>query len=327
MKQLETRASDLITRSIADSTRRQYQSYVTTFLNWCRNVNLVAFPLHEHNLVLYVSHLSVSASYSSVKVNIAALKFYALANGNEFSDFKRLYLVMRGIRRSQGRRFSKQKRLPITPQVLLKIKRSLFNSSVVYNDKLMLWAAMLTAFFGFLRVSEYASPSSTSSDPQATLYYRDALTSPDNNTITIRIKVSKTDPFRAGTDIKLVRNGSELCPVSAMQKFLVARGQKAGPLFVFANGKYLTRYYISNAMKRFSGITANLSSHSFRIGAATTLASQGYPRWLIQSLGRWTSDCFRDYIRIPEATIAQASSALTRETENSVAFDPDVVRA
>ena len=79
-----------------------------------------------------------------------------------------------------------------------------------------------------------------------------------------------------------------------------AHHSKTGPLFSFQGGKYLTRKDISNVLHEFlPHNTKGISSHSFRIGAA----SAGYPRWLIQSLGRWSSDCFRSYIRIPNSTI------------------------
>ena len=38
------------------------------------------------------------------------------------------------------------------------------------------------------------------------------------------------------------------------------------------------------------------SSHSFRIGAATTAASAGIPDKTIRTLGRWSSDCYHRYI-------------------------------
>jgi hypothetical protein len=40
-------------------------------------------------------------------------------------------------------------------------------------------------------------------------------------------------------------------------------------------------------------------AHSFRIGAATHAASRGYSDQDIQIMGRWHSDAFKKYIRIP----------------------------
>jgi len=40
------------------------------------------------------------------------------------------------------------------------------------------------------------------------------------------------------------------------------------------------------------------SSHSFRIGAATSLAMEGVPESRIMQLGRWKSNAYKGYIRI-----------------------------
>ena len=65
---------------------------------------------------------------------------------------------------------------------------------------------------------------------------------------------------------------------------------------------------------------------AFRIGAATTAAAAGFPRWLIQALGRWTSNCYREYIRIPPQTLQDVSTSLAKIYPNpQVPFDPDHV--
>ena len=187
----------------------------------------------------------------------------------------------------------------------------------------MIWAAMVTAFFGLLRVSEYTCKSALSFQQDNTLCYSDV--SYGFNSMSISIKSSKTDPFRTGVNIRLAANFSVLCPVDALKKFLLVHPSKCGPFFTFNNGKFLTRKNISTFVKKYSGIVANLSSHSFRIGAATTLANMGHPRWLIQSLGRWSSDCFRDYIRISDATIGSVSRSMVMQPTSMLEYDPDLL--
>ena len=210
--------------------------------------------------------------------------------------------------------------------MLLSIKFNLFNSSLIYNNKLMIWAAMLTAFFGFLRASEYTSPYTNSFLPESTLCYNDIII--QDNQISLNIKSSKTDPFRSGVTVRLATNHSALCPVAALSSFMENLPSKSGLLFTFRDGKYLTRDKISKYLKQFisSATVKNISSHSFRIGAATTAARVGYPRWLIQSLGRWSSDCFREYIRISDKTIAIVSSSMLNKPNNNISFyDPDLI--
>ncbi len=57
----------------------------------------------------------------------------------------------------------------------------------------------------------------------------------------VRIKASKTDPFRLGVLLFIGRVASDLFPVSAMLAYLVARGKGEGPLFRFSDGRPLTR--------------------------------------------------------------------------------------
>ena len=207
--------------------------------------------------------------------------------------------------------------------MLSSIKFQLFNSSKRYGDKLMLWAAMLTAFFGFLRVSEYTSTFVSSYDPNSTLCYEDVVFKDAH--IHINIKASKTDPFQAGSIIRLAPNSSPTCPVKALKLYMRAHHSKTGPLFSFQGGKYLTRKDISNVLHEFlPHNTKGISSHSFRIGAASAAASAGYPRWLIQSLGRWSSDCFRSYIRIPDSTIDSVSTSMVKQFDKVTLYDPDV---
>ena len=165
----------------------------------------------------------------------------------------------------------------------------------------MIWASMLTAFFGFMRVSEYTSPGTVTYQPESTLCYQDFKINRNQNNIQVvlSIKASKSDPFRLGTFIRLAANATELCPVKALLDYVKCHPSKQGPLFVFQSRKFLTRRELCKILQHhLPSSCKNISSHSFRIGAATTAAAASHPRWLIQSLWRWTSDCFRQYLRV-----------------------------
>ena len=96
-------------------------------------------------------------------------------------------------------------------------------------------------------------------------------------------RLLKTDPFQAGSVIWLASNNSGLCPFRALQQYMVVHPSNTGPLFVFQCCKYLMRKDISNSLRQLLPNNQGLSSHSFRIGAASTAASVGHPGWLIQS--------------------------------------------
>ena len=156
---LHAQSTYLLTQSIATSTTRNYNYAMQSFQTFCNYYDLNPRPPSEQTLILYGTHVASYSSHSNVKLHMAAIKHFTITAGHylDFKNFHRLYLLLKGIKRAHGKRYSLPKRQPITPSLLHLIKQNLFNSSRAYEDKLMLWAALTTAFFGFLRVSEYTS--------------------------------------------------------------------------------------------------------------------------------------------------------------------------
>ena len=189
----------------------------------------------------------------------------------------------------------------------------------------MLWAAFTCAFFGFMRSSEYVAPFIKRFCSDTTLTFHDI--SIVNDHAEINIKSSKTDPFRNGCIIRLAPTHNSLCPIVALKQLLAHHRDKTGPLFTYLDGTFLTRQRLTTILNLALPSTnrAPISTHSFRIGAATTAAAAGLPRWLIQQLGRWNSDCFRTYLRIPMSTIDNVSTTLARSSPHATTvWDPDL---
>ena len=296
--------------SIAPSTNRNYTSALQTYTDFCRYHFIPSFPTKEDTLILFATFIASYSSHSNVKMHLAAIKHFSVTSGymTPFNTFNRLYLLTKGIRRQQGSTRSVPKRLPITPYLLRIMAQNLFNSSRFYEDKIMLWAAILLAFYGFLRISEYTSTHKKQFDPNITLLVRDV--SLRHGQAEVHIKASKTDPFREGVCVRIAANNTPLCPIKALSEFLAIHPSGNGPLFVFRNGTFLTRKDLNDVLHSTTDGLANISSHSLRIGAASTAAAMGCPKWLIQGMGRWTSDCFRRYIRITDNTIQRTSNIL-----------------
>ena len=100
----------------------------------------------------------------------------------------------------------------------------------------------------------------------------DSIEAPSS--LKVRIKESKTDPFRLGVDIFVGRTGNELWPVAAVLAYMVKRGPNPGPFFTFQDGKPLTHQRFVARVREvltLAGIDCSpYSGHSFRSGAATT---------------------------------------------------------
>lgn len=74
---------------------------------------------------------------------------------------------------------------------------------------------------------------------------------------------------------------------------MALRGDRPGPLFMWQDGRPLTRIQlvgeVRKVLKKADLPAEQFAGHSFRIGAATTAASVGIEDSLIQTLGRWKS--------------------------------------
>lgn len=257
-----------------------------------------------------------SVQYATIKNYLSAVKNHHSSHGHELhlTNFLRLRLIRRGIKRSQEQQ-SKVRR-PITLQ-LLNLFYYLLNVQHTENgDSLMLWAAMTLAFFGFLRIGELTC--NATFDPKHHLMNSDITFMPKNSPkyMLVRLKVSKTDPFRQGQTIVIGKTNSPLCPISAMVAYLNSRplSSDSGPLFTYASGAFLTREKLTRETRLLTskgGLDSReFAGHSFRIGAATTAASANLPPWLIKVLGRWSSDCFERYIQTPPSVLAQVPQKL-----------------
>ena len=168
-------------------------------------------------------------------------------------------------------------------------------------DSDMLVSAVTLAFFGLLRVSEYTSPSTTQFDHSLHLAVSDVTINAYRRLAYIRIKASKTDPFRDSAVVRVGASRSEICPVSALVTYLLrSRRRGGGPLFLFQDGRHLTRVHVAAVVQGALGRDVNLNTHSFRIGGASALATSGVPAYQIQLLGRWRSDAFLAYIRLSD---------------------------
>ena len=131
------------------------------------------------------------------------------------------------------------------------------------------------------------------------------------------MKASKTDPFRKGVEIVLGRTHNPLCPVTALLSYLSIRGNRSGFLFLFADGRPLTKArFISKVREALShrGIdSSKYAGHSFRIGAATAAGANGINDSVIQMLGRWQSSAYQLYIQTPRVKLASYSAIIGSE--------------
>ncbi len=229
-------------QGLAPSTRRVYLSAQCLYISFCHQdghvgANGALLPADERSLMRFATSLSDNLRHSSIKVYLSAVRSLHIDQGlpDPLVNCLQLQRLLQGIKRAQGA--SPTKRLLVTIDILKVIHGSLDLTS---RDHVMLWAACCLGFFGFLRAGEFTT--SQPFDPSIHLAVSDvqADTLVNPTCFKIRIKCSKTDPFRRGCDIYVGRGSGSICPVAAIGNFLALRGAAPGPLFCYADGRPLS---------------------------------------------------------------------------------------
>ena len=252
------------------------------------------------------------------------------------ADMARLNQVLRGVKIAQAsdsQVVKAKQRLPITPEILRQINGR-WKQEPPSQDKIMLWAAFLTCFFGFFWSGEICSEATDgrglSETPDLSVDSLEIDNFRDPRVVKLHLRRSKTDPFREGTTINIPHTGDDLCPVAALLSWLVYRGQAPGLFFFMQSGTPLTRPRLVTELRgvlRELGLEAeHFSGHSFRKGAATTAAAQGVADSQIKLLGRWKSAAFQRYLHPSTSDMASLAAQLSRGRERGMTKQQEIGR-
>ena len=310
------------TAALAPATHKTYKVAERRYVTFCESFKITPLPVSEGILCYYVACLGQQGlAHSSIRTYLSGIRQLQISHGFKdinFDEMPRLRQIIKGVQIDQARKGrTSRPRLPITPSILRKIK-SVWLHKESSPDRLMLWAASTTAFFGFCRSGEVTINSEGSYDPQSHLSVSDLAVdqSTDPSMISILLKHSKTDQGRKGMKIVIGKTTDDLCPVAALLAYLNVRGSHPGPLFQWKSGTPLTKTKfveeVRAALEAAHLPAKDFAGHSFRIGAATTAASAELPDSAIQTLGRWKSSAYLLYIRMEPHKLAKVSSAMSR---------------
>ena len=202
-------------------------------------------------MAYFAAELSRSLAPSTVSVYLSAVA--SLHRQAGLKDPTRhnpiLQLAKRGIRRTHTAPTSTP-RSPITSSVLANLLTAITRSrSLCRHDRRMLAAAFTLAFFGFLRISEFAVPSRRLFDHH--LHPTRSSIQWSNNHFTFHLSHSKTDQFARGQSIRIPCVGGPICPFKAMSRYLARHiTSSRTPLFSFASGHPLTRRSCLHHLRR-----------------------------------------------------------------------------
>lgn len=287
------------TRTAYNRAKLVYEKFMTQHFS-----QLPLFPLQVEQLVLFISHCyTKKLAPQTVTTYLSALAHFNKLNG--YGDTTQAFVVKRTLQGFQKMKGQPDVRLPITPTILRKLVDSLPMCTSSFYEKTLYKAMFLLAFHAFLRVGEFTSCGKSNSclEFKAVTFGRLLNTCP----VDVSLTLTNFKHHQGKPPVTLQLNASScdshMCAVSALWNYCKLRGSKEGPLFLFSDGVAVSRQAFCNqlhiSLTFLNFDTKRYKSHSFRIGAASWAKSKGIPDDQIQMLGRWKSEAFRRYIRIP----------------------------
>ena len=195
-------------------------------------------------------------------------------------------------------------RLPITLPILNRILESSVAICHAPHDSCLFRAMCSLAFFACMRIGEFTWTTSWERGSLIQLHQLTQLV--DANQRVISLKFTFLD-FKHNCNERpfsvVFNRRTNFCPVHIILDYLSLRGSKPGPLFCLADGSPVSRAIfidkLSKAIKYCGLDPSRYKDHSFCIGAASYAADAGMSDSQIRALGRWRSDAFHKYIRIP----------------------------
>ena len=103
LKKLETRTLDNLKLSKAQNTMRAYRSDYKDFASFCVRHNLQSIPANPKVISLYITHLSKTFKYSTLKRRLASINVMHKYKGH-YIDLKHPIIVenLLGIKRQIG---------------------------------------------------------------------------------------------------------------------------------------------------------------------------------------------------------------------------------
>ena len=118
--------------------------------------------------------------------------------------------------------------------------------------------------------------------------------------------------------IVLNKTDLPLCPVTVLLAYLVVRGNRGSTLFMSRGQPLPHSQFVSDlwgALPLAGHKLEKYAGYSFHIRTATTAAACGVPVDVINTLGRWKSQAYQLYIKIPDTQLTSISKSLagTRE--------------
>ena len=279
VKSLEIETLKNLKNSKANNTLRAYQSDFRDFSAFCAKNGFSSMPSQPKIIALYITHLSKSSKFSTLKRRIASISVLHKLKGH-YLDTKHPIIMenLHGIKRSLGSRQKAKKPILINDLKLI-IK-------AIDKEKIRDKALILIGFSGGFRRSELVN-----------IYYDDIEFVQEG--VKILIKRSKTDQSGEGS-IKAIPffDNQEFCPVIALKNYIYKKFSNINEGKIFDISDKSVALIIKRYAEKAGLDSSKYAGHSLRSGFATTAAEFGAEERNIMAMtGHKTTQMVRRYIQ------------------------------
>ena len=279
VKSLELETLKNLKNSKANNTLRAYQSDFRDFSAFCTKNGFSSMPSQPKIIALYITHLSKSSKFSTLKRRIASISVLHKLKGH-YLDTKHPIIMenLHGIKRTLGTRQKAKKPILINDLKLI-IK-------AIDEEKIRDKALILVGFSGGFRRSELVN-----------IYYEDVEFVSEG--VKILIKRSKTDQSGEGS-IKAIPyfENKEFCPVVALKDYISENFEIKNEGKVFKLSDKSVALIIKKYAEKAGLDASKYAGHSLRSGFATTAAEFGAEERNIMAMtGHKTTQMVRRYIQ------------------------------
>ena len=282
LKKLELETLKNLQNSKSVNTLRAYKSDYKDFSSFCVKNNFISLPADPKILSIYLTHLSQTSKFSTLKRRIASISVIHKLKGH-YIDTK--HPVIRenllGIKRVKG---SNQKaKKPILINDLKLIINTINKLKIKDIRKTRDKAIILIGFAGGFRRSELVAI-----DNEDVEFVREG--------VKIFVKRSKTDQSGEGMTKAIPSfDNAFYCPVLHLQDWLAKGKTKKGKIFPISDKS------VALIIKKYANLAGldsdKYAGHSLRSGFATSAAESGAEERNIMTMtGHKTTQMVRRYI-------------------------------
>ena len=279
VKSLQIETLKNLKNSKAENTLRAYQSDFKDFTAFCAKNGFSSIPTQPKIIALYITHLSKSSKFSTLKRRIASISVIHKLKGH-YLDTKHPIIMenLHGIKRTLGSRQKAKKPILINDLKLI-IK-------AIDKEKIRDKALILVGFAGGFRRSELVN-----------INNEDIEFVPEG--VKILIKRSKTDQSGEGS-VKAIPyfDNQEFCPVITLKDYIKNNFTKDYKGKVFKISDKSVALIIKRYANKAGLDSSRYAGHSLRSGFATTAAEFGAEERNIMAMtGHKTTQMVRRYIQ------------------------------